>query len=83
MFGHALLGPLDNDLILNYAKTGEPIGPRIVVHGRVIDGTGAVLRDVLIETWQADADGLYPGRGEHRGAADPHFTGFGRHPVDG
>ncbi|MBP0576056.1 protocatechuate 3,4-dioxygenase subunit alpha, partial [Mycobacterium tuberculosis] len=58
-------------------------GERIVVTGRVIDGTGAVLRDVLIETWQADADGLYPGRGEHRGAADPHFTGFGRHPVDG
>ena len=34
------LGPLDNDLILNYAHDGEPIGERIVVHGRVLDENG-------------------------------------------
>ena len=27
------LGPKDNDLILNYAKEGLPVGERIVVHG--------------------------------------------------
>lgn len=32
------LGPLDNDLILNYAKDGLPIGERIIVHGYVRDG---------------------------------------------
>ena len=32
--GHDKIGPLDNDLIRNYAKTGDPIGPRIVVYGR-------------------------------------------------
>src|SRR3712207_9245891 len=26
------LGPLDNDLIRNYAQDGEPIGERIIVH---------------------------------------------------
>ena len=39
-FGHSDLGPLDNDLILNYAHGGEPIGERIVVHGRVLDESG-------------------------------------------
>ncbi len=40
VFGHTDLGPLDNDLILNYAKDGEPIGERILVHGHVLDETG-------------------------------------------
>ena len=39
-FGRDELGPLDNDLILNYAKSGEPIGERTIVHGRVLDGNG-------------------------------------------
>jgi len=34
VFGHGLLGEHDDDLILNYAKDGEPIGQRIIVHGR-------------------------------------------------
>jgi protocatechuate 3,4-dioxygenase, beta subunit len=35
VFGHEDIGPLDNDLILTYAKGGEPIGERILVHGYV------------------------------------------------
>lgn len=58
-------------------------GTRIVVTGRVIDGGGNPLKDALIEIWQADARGLYPGRGEHRGEADPAFSGWARQPVDG
>ncbi|MGV8750550.1 protocatechuate 3,4-dioxygenase subunit beta, partial [Pseudomonas aeruginosa] len=27
------IGPIDHDLILNYAKDGLPIGERIIVHG--------------------------------------------------
>ncbi len=61
----------------------EVEGQRIVVTGRVFDGGGNILKDALIEIWQADARGLYPGRGEHRGAADPAFTGWARGPVDG
>ena len=61
----------------------EVRGERIILTGRVFDGAGSVLKDALIEIWQADAAGLYPGRGEHRGAADPHFPGWFRQPVDG
>ncbi len=32
---------------------------RITIVGRVLDGTGTALRDVLIETWQADGAGRH------------------------
>jgi protocatechuate 3,4-dioxygenase, alpha subunit len=57
-------------------------GARVTLTGRVIDGTGTPLKDALVEIWQADADGRYPGRGEHRGPADPNFSGWGRQAVD-
>ena len=34
------LGALDHDLLLNYAKDGEPIGERTIVHGHVLDENG-------------------------------------------
>ena len=40
VFSPQELGPLDNDLILNYAKQGEPIGEQTIVHGYVLDGNG-------------------------------------------
>jgi protocatechuate 3,4-dioxygenase alpha subunit len=58
-------------------------GERIAVHGRVIDGAGAPLKDALIEIWQADAKGLYHSLQETRGQADKHFSGFGRQATDG
>ena len=57
-------------------------GERITVTGRVFDGGGEILRDGVVEIWQADADGLYPSPSETRGAADPNFTGWGRAPAD-
>lgn len=57
-------------------------GERITIEGRVIDGGGEPLRDCVIEIWQADAAGLYPSPSESRGAADPHFTGWGRAAAD-
>jgi protocatechuate 3,4-dioxygenase, alpha subunit len=61
----------------------KALGERITIEGHVFDGTGEPIRDCLIEIWQADAAGLYPGPAETRGAADPNFTGWGREPVDG
>ncbi|MFV0243472.1 MAG: protocatechuate 3,4-dioxygenase subunit alpha [Qingshengfaniella sp.] len=58
-------------------------GERIAIEGRVIDGTGAPLRDALLEIWQADAAGLYNHPAEPRGKADPAFKGWGRQPTDG
>lgn len=41
VFGHNILGELDNDLIHNFAKPGESaIGPRIIVYGKVLDERG-------------------------------------------
>jgi protocatechuate 3,4-dioxygenase alpha subunit len=57
-------------------------GERITIRGNVIDGSGSLLRDALIEIWQADAEGLYNSPSEMRGAADPNFTGWGRSPTD-
>ena len=57
-------------------------GERVTYKMRVIDGTGSIVRDALIEIWQADAAGLYNSSSEPRGKADPHFTGWGRQASD-
>src|SRR5258708_35689457 len=49
------LGPLDNDLINNYAKTGEAIGEQTIVHGYVLDGNGQPVSTTLVEVGQANA----------------------------
>ena len=59
----------------------ETKGERITVKGTIYDGTGTPLKDALVEIWQADAAGLYPGNAP-RGAADPNFPGWGRKAGD-
>ena len=80
VFGHGLLGALDNDLLLNYAKDGETaIGPRIIVHGRVLDEMGRGVPGALVEVWQANAGGRYRHKKEsYQAALDPNFGGCGR-----
>ena len=79
VFGHAMLGPRDDDLITNWAKTGDAIGQRIVVHGRVLDENGRGLPGVLLEFWQANAGGRYRHHKEtYHAALDPNFGGCGR-----
>ncbi len=60
----------------------ETKGERITITGRIFDGSGSVLRDGVVEIWQADAAGLYNSPSELRGDADPNFTGWGRTGVD-
>lgn len=58
-------------------------GERIRIEGRVIDGLGLPLRDVLLEIWQADANGVYPSRADTQNkVADAHFLGWGRTGAD-
>ena len=79
VFGHDRLGPRDNDLITNFAKTGDAIGQRLIVHGRVLDQNGRGLPGVLVEFWQANAGGRYRHHQEgYRAALDPNFGGCGR-----
>ena len=70
VFGHDELGPLDNDLILNYAKDGEPIGERIIVHGHVLDENGRGVPNTLVEFWQANAGGRYRHKNDTLSRAD-------------
>jgi protocatechuate 3,4-dioxygenase alpha subunit len=64
------------------AGPGIP-GTRIVIEGLVLDGTGTPVRDALIETWQADAEGRYAHPADPRhGEVHPDFRGFGRAGTD-
>jgi protocatechuate 3,4-dioxygenase beta subunit len=79
VFAASELGPLDHDLILNYAKTGEPIGERTIVHGRLLDESGRGIPGALIEVWQANAGGRYRHRNDtYFAPIDPNFGGCGR-----
>jgi len=84
VFDHDILGPLDNDLIRNFAKDGgEAIGQRIVVSGRVLDEARRPVRGALVEFWQANAGGRYRHKREsYLAALDPNFGGCGRAVTD-
>lgn len=61
----------------------ETPGERIRIEGVVYDGTGAPVKDVLLEVWQADAAGIYPHPEDPRQAqAAPGFRGWGRVITD-
>jgi protocatechuate 3,4-dioxygenase, alpha subunit len=68
----------------NVLASPQTQGERIRIEGRVFDGTGTAVRDVLIEAWQANAAGRYahPGDLQSHKALDPHFRGWGRTGAD-
>ena len=58
-------------------------GERIVVAGRLLDGSGTPVCDAMVETWQADASGCYAHPLDPRAAdADPNFWGYRRVATD-
>jgi protocatechuate 3,4-dioxygenase beta subunit len=82
VFGESSVEPLDADLTRRHE--GEPLGERIVVTGRVLDGDGRPVRNALIEIWQANAAGRYVHEvDQHPAPLDPNFTGAGRCLTDG
>ena len=80
VFSGDIIGPRDNDLIQNHAAPGEmAIGPRIIVHGRVMDQNGKGIPNVLVEVWPANAGGRYRHAKEgYLAALNPNFGGCGR-----
>jgi len=81
VFGHEEVGETDNDLTRQHA--GEPLGERITVAGRVLDGDGRPVPNALIEIWQCNAAGRYRHRiDQHHAPLDPNFTGAGRALTD-
>ncbi|MFW8595394.1 protocatechuate 3,4-dioxygenase subunit alpha [Cribrihabitans neustonicus] len=79
---HIGLAPAAAGLERHPRQLGEMIagpgakGERIRVEGVILDGTGAPVKDALIEVWQADAEGRYP---EPAGAGETSApAGWGR-----
>ena len=68
----------------NVLTRAETQGERIRVEGRVLDGIGTPVRDVLIEIWQANAAGRYnhPADRQPGKALDASFRGWGRAASD-
>ncbi|WP_412552671.1 protocatechuate 3,4-dioxygenase subunit alpha [Shimia sp. MIT1388] len=56
-------------------------GERIRIEGLVIDGTGSPVKDVMLEAWQANAEGIYP-HPEQAGETEEGFKGWGRVITD-
>ncbi len=80
-YGRGPVGELDNDLTRQHQ--GEPLGERIIVTGRVLDGDGRPVRNSLIEIWQANAAGRYIHQvDQHPAPLDPNFSGAGRCLTD-
>ena len=83
-FGHDLIGPNDNNLIINYAAPGQAaIGEQIMVHGHLLDGNARPVSNALLEFWQANAGGRYRHKKDgYLSALDPNFGGCGRTITD-
>jgi protocatechuate 3,4-dioxygenase beta subunit len=80
-YGHETVRERDNDLTVQHA--GEPIGERIIIHGRVLDEDGRGVANTLVELWQANAGGRYVHVvDQHSAPLDPNFTGAGRALTD-
>jgi protocatechuate 3,4-dioxygenase beta subunit len=83
VYGGDALQPLDDDLTKNNARTGDVLGERIVVCGRVMDEDGRPVPNTLLEIWQANAAGRYAHEtDQHDAPLDPNFLGAGRAVSD-
>jgi protocatechuate 3,4-dioxygenase beta subunit len=68
---------------LTKQHSGEPVGERIIVSGRVIDEDERPIRHTLIEIWQANAAGRYRHKiDQHDAPLDPNFAGIGHTLTD-
>ena len=57
----------------NFLARDGTLGERIRIEGTIHDGAGALVKDAMVEIWQANANGQY-------GSND--FTGWGRAATD-
>jgi len=63
---------------LTRQHSGDPLGERIIVSGRILDDNARPVRRTLIEIWQANAAGRYLHKlDQHEAPLDPNFTGRG------
>ncbi|MBW6418312.1 protocatechuate 3,4-dioxygenase subunit alpha [Celeribacter sp. PS-C1] len=70
-------GAYENEIGLSPID-GDVQGEVIEITGSVFDGTGWALRDAMVESWQCDGNGIFPGQE----GADPNFNGLCRFAAD-
>ena len=81
VYGFGDITETDSDLTRQHS--GEPIGERIVVAGRVLDDNAHPVPHTLIEIWQCNAAGRYRHQiDQHAAPLDPNFSGAGRTLTD-
>jgi protocatechuate 3,4-dioxygenase beta subunit len=81
LLGEGRVSGTDHDLTVQHP--GEPLGERIVVEGRLLDGGGRPISGTLVEVWQANAGGRYRHDADrHPAPLDPNFSGAGRCVTD-
>jgi protocatechuate 3,4-dioxygenase alpha subunit len=88
--GEATIGPFfppryvdagANDLSVFDGRKAK--GEIIEIHGRVLQEDGAALENLIVEIWQADANGIFRHPADpRRTQADPNFLGWGRAATD-
>jgi len=70
-----------NDLTVFEGRKAQ--GEVIEIRGRVVQEDGAPLENLIVEIWQADAQGIFRHPADPRHAqADPGFFGWGRAATD-
>ena len=65
----------------NFVAEGIP-GERVTIRGKVLDGDGVPVPDAVLEIWQADSFGRYPGEFSPQNSSAERFLGFGRIETD-
>ncbi|MGC1491515.1 MAG: protocatechuate 3,4-dioxygenase subunit beta [Candidatus Acidiferrum sp.] len=81
VFGSEVTDVKASDLTRQHS--GEPLGERIIVSGRVLDENSRPVAHTLVEIWQANAAGRYlHSRDQHNAPLDPNFNGCGHARTD-
>lgn len=68
----------DNDLIIVNDSITPAVGEITHLSGRVLDPQGDPVRNVTLEIWSVDNNGVYLADRPNREKFDSHFQGFGR-----
>jgi protocatechuate 3,4-dioxygenase beta subunit len=68
----------DNDLIIINDSITPAVGEVTHLSGRILDGRGDPLRNVLVEIWQVDNNGVYLHSRDTHAKREANFQGFGR-----
>ena len=71
-----------NDAFTNSTLTPDVTGDRVRIEGRVFDGDGVAVPDVMLEIWQADAQGRFADPQDKRALPNASFRGFARCGTD-